>query len=144
MENIEIIEVSQVSDEFMESVARLLPQLTQKPVPSKEDLAEILTSPNTIVITACRERHIVGMLTLVLYRSPSALRARIEDVVVDQPFRGQGIGRAIIGHAMGLAARKKATTIDLTSNPTRKTANKLYESIGFKKHDTNIYRYRPT
>ena len=38
---------------------------------------------------------IVGMLTLVTFPLPSGLRARIEDVVVDQDARGQGVGTAL-------------------------------------------------
>ena len=39
-DNMEMIEVSKVTDELVESIARLLPQLTRKPIPDKETIAE--------------------------------------------------------------------------------------------------------
>ncbi len=141
MDSIRITQASQVTDDLIESIARLLPQLSPKPIPSKEALTEIVASPNTIIITACDETRIIAMLTLVLYRTPSGSRARIEDVVVDQASRGKGIAKAMIRYATDLAAQKNAATIDLTSEPNRKAANQLYQKIGFKKHDTNTYRF---
>ena len=141
MDSVHIIQVSQVTDELIESIARLLPQLSQKPIPSREDLTEIVASPNTIIITACDENCIIAMLTLVLYRTPSGSRARIEDVVVDQASRGKGIAKAMIRYAIDLATQKNALTIDLTSEPNRKAAIQLYQKIGFKRHETNTYRF---
>ena len=137
----EMIEVSKVTDELVKSIARLMPQLTQKPIPDKETLTEIVASKNNVLITACENGGVVGMLTLVLYRSPSALRSRIEDVVVDEPSRGKGIGKAMVCFAIEIAAQRNAFCVDLTSEPERKAANRLYKSIGFKKHETNVYRY---
>jgi hypothetical protein len=34
-------------------------------------------------------------------------------------------------------------TIDLTSRPSREAANHLYQTSGFVKRDTNVYRYDP-
>ena len=137
----EIIEVIEVSDGLVESMERLMPQLTQQPVPGKEELAEIIGCENSILVTACEGGGIVGMLMLVLYRTPSGLKGRIEDVVVDELSRGKGIGEAMVRYAIEIARQRKATCIDLTSNPKRKAAHKLYENIGFKKHETNVYRY---
>ena len=137
----EIIEVNQVTDELIESIAKLLPQLTQKPIPDKETIANIVACPTTILVTASENGAIVGMLTLVLYRTPSALRSRVEDVVVDEASRGKGIGQGLVRKAIDIARDKKAFNVDLTSEPNRKSAHRLYENIGFEKHETNVYRY---
>ncbi|HEG44303.1 MAG TPA: GNAT family N-acetyltransferase [Phycisphaerales bacterium] len=137
----EIIEVNQVTDELIESIAKLLPQLTKKPIPSRETITDIVACPTTILLSASENGSIIGMLTLVLYRTPSALRSRIEDVVVDEQSRGKGIGQALVRYAINIARDKKAFNVDLTSEPNRKSAHKLYENIGFKKHETNVYRY---
>jgi ribosomal protein S18 acetylase RimI-like enzyme len=44
---------------------------------------------------------------------------------------------AAVSHARAQGAR----TIDLTSNPTREAAHRLYEKAGFKIRDTRVYRY---
>lgn len=137
----EITEVIEVSDGLVESIAQLMPQFTDKPIPDKDKLAEIIACENSILITACQDGGVVGMLTLVLYRTPSGLKGRIEDVVVDELSRGKGIGEAMVRYAIEIAAQRKAACVDLTSNPKRKAAHKLYENTGFKKYKTNVYRH---
>lgn len=137
----QIIEVNTVTDELIESMARLIPQLTQKPLPTKDTLAEMLAAPSTTLITACENGRTIGMLTLVLYRTPTAQRARIDDVITDESSRGKGVGEAMIRYAIEIALKKKAVYVDLTSRPERKAANRLYERIGFKKYHTNVYHY---
>jgi hypothetical protein len=34
-----------------------------------------------------------------------------------------------------------SVTVDLTSRPAREDANRLYQALGFKQRDTNVYRY---
>jgi ribosomal protein S18 acetylase RimI-like enzyme len=89
------------------------------------------------------EGTIVGTLTLVLYRIPTGLRARIEDVVVDEAGRGQGVGEALTREAMRLAAEAGVRSVELTSHPTREAANRLYRRLGFEQRDTNVYVWRP-
>ena len=60
------------------------------------------------------------------------LRAQIEGVRTHKNFRGQGIGRALIEHAIRLAVEKNCRLVPLTSNKVRTDAVKFYEKIGFK------------
>ena len=87
------------------------------------------------------ENQIVGTLTLVLFRSPSGARGWIEDVIVDEEARGNGVGEALVDAAIDLARRSNARTLDLTSNPTREAANRLYVRCGFEQRTTNVYRF---
>jgi ribosomal protein S18 acetylase RimI-like enzyme len=83
------------------------------------------------------------MLTLVTVPLPSGLRARIEDVVVDQDARGQGVGTALTRAALDMAQQQGARSIDLTSRTSRVAANRLYQELGFQLRDSNAYRYQP-
>ena len=83
------------------------------------------------------------MLTLVTFPLPSGLRARIEDVVVDQDARGRGVGTALTMAALDLAQGQGARSIDLTSRASRVAANRLHQQLGFRLRDSNLYRYRP-
>jgi ribosomal protein S18 acetylase RimI-like enzyme len=87
------------------------------------------------------EGLIIGALTLVLFRTPTGSRAWIEDVVVDEAARGQGAGEALVAEATRLASESGARTVDLTSRPSREAANALYEKVGFRARETNVYRY---
>jgi ribosomal protein S18 acetylase RimI-like enzyme len=82
------------------------------------------------------------MLTLVVYRVPTGIRARIEDVVVDEAMRGKGIGEALMRHALHMAREAGADGVALTSNPRREAANRLYQRLGFHPWQTNLYFYK--
>jgi ribosomal protein S18 acetylase RimI-like enzyme len=82
------------------------------------------------------------MLSLVTFPLPTGPRARIEDVVVDQDARGQGVGTALVGAAVERARAAGARTVDLTSRTARVAANRLYEELGFRRRDASVYRYR--
>ena len=91
---VEIAEATEVTAELVEVFERLTPQLSSSnPPPSGEALAAIAGSDATRLLVAWADGVIVGSLTLVLVRIPTGLRAIIEDVVVDERSRGQGVGR---------------------------------------------------
>jgi ribosomal protein S18 acetylase RimI-like enzyme len=69
------------------------------------------------------------------------MRAWIEDVVVDEDARGQGVGAALTAEALTLARAAGARTVDLTSRPSRTPANRLYARMGFSLRETNVFRY---
>ena len=55
-------------------------------------------------------------------------------------MRGKGIGEKLTQFAIDYAVEQGFAEIDLTSNPTRVAANKLYQKLGFVLRETNIYR----
>ena len=138
-----IVEVArEVDDELVEAMARLIPQLSlSSSAPTTAMLAEIVASPTSRLLVARLEGRIVGSLTLVLFLIPTGLRAWIEDVVVDEVARGSGVGEALNRFALDEARRAGATTVDLTSRPSREAANRLYRRLGFVPRETNVYRY---
>ncbi len=138
----QVSEVTEVTDGLMDAFVRLIPQLSSSnPPPSREEVAEMVASEASIVFAAEHEGVIVGTLTLVLFRIPTGVRAWIEDVVVDGDARGLGVGRALNEAALDRAREAGATTVDLTSRPSREAANRLYQRIGFVQRSTNVYRY---
>ena len=140
---VSVSEAHAVDDELVDAFARLTPQLSRSnPAPTREQLDEIVRSDaSRLLVARGDDATIVGSLTLVLFRIPTAVRAWIEDVVVDEAARGQGIGEALNREALRIAAEAGAKTVDLTSRPSREAANRLYQRIGFKQRDTNVYRY---
>lgn len=140
---VKITEATEATADLVEAFERLTPQLSSSnPPPSAEALESIASSDATRLLIARSEDVIVGSLTLVLVRIPTGLRAIIEDVVVDEQVRGQGVGRALNEAALELARDAGAVTVDLTSRPSREAANRLYLRLGFEIRDTNVYRYR--
>ena len=136
--------VYKADNELLDAFQRLVPQLTKNnPAPTMEDLAALVRdSSSTLMIARDDSGVIVGALTLSVYRVPTGLRSIIEDVIVDEFARGQGIGESLMQYAINLALDKGAQNISLTSNPMRETANKLYLRVGFQKRETNVYQMK--
>jgi ribosomal protein S18 acetylase RimI-like enzyme len=141
---IEVEAVARVTDEVVEACRRLLPQLSESAAPvGAEELGRVVGHQGTTLFMARWEGGIVGMLTLVTFPLATGLRARIEDVVVDEAARGQGVATALTMVALGLAQRRGARSVDLTSRPSRLAANRLYRRLGFRLREANVYRYQP-
>lgn len=137
---VRISQVLEANEETVSAVNRLLPQLsTSARKLDISDLAEMLAA-DTALLTAHLDEDVVGTLTLVFYRIPTGLRARIEDVVVDEAARGHGVGRALTRAAVEAARSRGARTVDLTSRPTRVAANRLYQTEGFELRESSSYR----
>jgi ribosomal protein S18 acetylase RimI-like enzyme len=141
----EIFEATHLTDEIFTAMQRLIPQLSVSPPPTRQELQEIIASPSTVLFLARHpelDHQIAGAAVLVLFRIPTGLRARIEDVVVDERLRRRGIGEALTHAALDYARSAGAPWVDLTSNPARLAANHLYQRMGFEPRQTNMYRYK--
>jgi len=139
----EITEATEVDDELVSAMARLVRQLSRSaPEPTVAEVAEMVGSPASRLLVARPDGGgpIIGTLTLAVFRIPTGVRAWIEDVVVDEAGRSQGVGTALITAALRVAAEVGARTVDLTSRPSREAANRLYRSLGFVLRETNVYR----
>ena len=138
----EIYEAKEVTNELLEAFQRLIPQLSSSSQPpNRKELQDIINSQTIILFVAKDDGEVIGSLSLVFFRIPTGVRAWIEDVVVDESFRGRGIGKALIDAAIERALKLGINRIDLTSRPSRETANKLYQQVGFQLRQTNVYRY---
>jgi|SRR5215207_2840414 len=137
--------VSEVNGELIDALDRLIPQLSaHKKTPTGDELNALIKSwPSTLLIARYSDEKntIAGMLTLVVYPVPTGIRSIIEDVVVDQVMRRQGIAEALVERAIQIAREAGADGVSLTSNSQRAAANQLYQSMGFKRRETNAYFY---
>ena len=68
-------------------------------------LARIVESEASTLLIARSDGVITGTLTLVMFEIPTGMRAWIEDVVVDEAARGQGIGEALTVRRSGSPRR---------------------------------------
>jgi ribosomal protein S18 acetylase RimI-like enzyme len=139
---VQVEQLTEVTDEVVEAFARLLPQVSTSAVPlDRAALTEIAQSEAVTLLLARSGGHIIGSLSLAMFRVPSGIRAWIEDVVVDERARRQGTGRALVAEALRIAVAAGARTVDLTSRPVRMAAGNLYEQAGFVLRDTRVYRH---
>jgi ribosomal protein S18 acetylase RimI-like enzyme len=127
------------SPELQEATARLLPQLSPRTPPGRAALEELLADPQATLLAARSDGAIVGIAVVAVHRRLTHLTARLEDVVVDEHARGQGVGEALVGAAIDEARRRGAPEIELRTAPRREAANRLYPRLGFQRYDSNVY-----
>lgn len=84
--------------------------------------------------------RIVGMATLLERRQLMGFFGSIEDVVVDEAYRGQGIAERLNQCLIKKAKKLGMKHLELTSNPKRTAAHKLYDKLGYVDRDTRIRR----
>ena len=134
--------MSAASIDLLDAVQHLVGQLSSSAAkPGASDLEAIVESPATrLLVARDADDAVVGMLTLVLFRIPTGMRAWIEDVVVDERARGEGAGEALTREAIRIATESGARTVDLTSRREREAANRLYRKLGFNRRETTVYR----
>ena len=67
----------------------------------------------------------------------------IENVVVLQTMRGQGIGRLLLSHAEHLASEHRCTKLMLLSSASRETAHAFFRRCGFNSDAKHAFvKYR--
>lgn len=139
----EIERLTKLSDIVVHSLGDLMIQLAPDSAkPTREYLQQILDLPNVYLFVAKIDNCIIGTFTLILYNIPTGMKVSVEDVVVHSDMRGKKLGEQMILFALEYAYQiLNVKKIDLTSSPSRISANALYQKVGFKKRETNVYRY---
>ena len=141
MDGLEIFELKEVCNSYVEPVNRLLAQLSSSGACiDAEQLKALVECGASHLFLAKYKGEVVGMLTLGEYLAPTGRKMWIEDVVVDGAARGVSIGRAMVEHAIGYAKGLGYGALMLTSRPSRVAANNLYRSCEFEQKETNVYK----
>ena len=112
----------------------------QKHYPSEElDAAAYIANPDRVIYLAYQEDQIAGQVRLSRYWNRYAY---IEDIVVDPPFRRQGVGRALIEQAIAWAKASGCPGIMLETQNINTAACRLYARCGLYLggFDTCLYR----
>ncbi len=136
-----ISQATKATPQLANAFQRLIPQLNPASrVPNQADLQEVIDNKDTFLFIGTENDEIVGTISLVVYKIPTGNKAWIEDVIVDETARGKGYGRKLMLHAIEFAKSRGISKINLTSNPTRIAANRMYQQLGFEQYITNMYR----
>jgi len=81
--------------------------------------------------------HVVGSFALLIMDNIAHLGAKagvIEAVVVDPARQGEGVGRAMMAHAIAECRDRGCYKTSLSANLKREHAHAFYESLGFERH----------
>jgi ribosomal protein S18 acetylase RimI-like enzyme len=114
-----------------EHVQALLGLLSQDAVVRSED------APTYV---AASGERVVGMVTLCIFETLTGPKAYLDHLVVAPDCRRQGLGRALVRHAIEQAEAAGSSRIDLTANDRKEAGRALYASLGFEQRDTGSFR----
>jgi GNAT superfamily N-acetyltransferase len=135
--------VAEVTPQLHAALARLLSQLNAKlPVPTIKRLQRIIDDPAVTLLVAKEGDEIIGTSTVIVYSTPFWIKARLDEVVVDESARGKGIGEALVQACLEIGRERGAEVAELQSGrgPDRAAAHRLYERMGFKLRETDVFR----
>lgn len=123
------------------AVAFLILQLTQSIIEPKKLVTRIeglAYEQNCQWLVACRDEKVIGFGGLTWYSIPSkGVIAWVDELIVDEKFRRQGIAKALMRELLNIAMGKSIKIVKLTS--TGPPASNLYETLGFTKKDQEYF-----
>src|SRR5882762_2399984 len=106
--------VTEATQEVHEALARLLPQLNSRlPIPTMERLQAIVADPAVTLLLARDSEEILGTTTVIVYTTPFWIKARLDEVVVDESARGKGAGEALVSAALEVGRERGAQIAEL-------------------------------
>ena len=119
-------DIKQVIDIWTNSFSRNF----SKPVNPK-----YLSDPNSTTIVISIEDIIVGVASIHIIKKLTRILGIIEDVAVNEKYRGKGVGKKIVERLILIGKQKNCDKIVLNSSEEN---SKFYEKIGFKKKELQM------
>ena len=135
-------EVNTYTPQNLSDLDALMHELSASSFCNEELLKNALNDPNVHVYVIRDGGHIVATGTLCVKHTLEFAIADIESVVVSSRCRGKGFGRELMSAMIDAAKGLGVHHIQLTSNPARVAANRLYQKFGFVRYETNCYKMK--
>ena len=94
----------------------------------------ILDNPDCEVVVAEMDGEIIAMMDVDFRESffHGGLAMQVEDLIVDERFRRQGIGQRMVGLAEEIARRRDCTSIELNSDLYREETHRFWQAMGYQ------------
>jgi glucosamine-phosphate N-acetyltransferase len=132
-------QVRKCTNADFEQVASLLMQLWPG---KKQNLSKLrgaydraMASTSQRYFCAIDSGNVVGFCSVSMKNSlwEEGTLANLDELVVDDPFRGQGIGSALLDYVTDVARKAGCSRLELDSAFHRTEAHEFYERKGFEK-----------
>ena len=142
---IEIGPMTEYDGEVAEKLGILRRQLSVKYDGSpldRERLEEIMLSPYHDILLAVDDETVVGMVVVSVVMMTTRKNVYMEDLVVDEQYRGQGIGGDLLEAVKDWGRAKGCQRLEFTSTSreNKENAIRFYEAHGILLRDTGQYR----
>jgi phosphinothricin acetyltransferase len=88
-----------------------------------------VSDPSSITLVSVDNNTITGVASLYIIKKLTRTLGLIEDVAVNENYRGKGIGKKLVEKLIGIAADKKCDKTVLNSSEQN---SEFYKKIGFE------------
>lgn len=143
---IDVRVLEEATDSAFNDMCALLAQLhtgsSSTYAPDRSRFEQMVHDKNIAMVIAHDGDRIIGMAMLYSIVRVDEVSGIVDDVVVSDAYRGQGIATRIMEKLIETARERGLKHLDLTSRPSREAANHLYQKVGFQKRETNPYRLK--
>lgn len=101
-------------------------------------------SENGMLLGAWRDEQLLGYVCLYWHFTSlvPAETVLMNDLYVDEPARGQGVGRALIEASATIARERGAHHLEWATAPDNKTAQRLYDKTGAERSEWIEYELK--
>jgi len=124
----------------LERVRELVQQLDSTATVNERSLYKAVIDGH--VVKEYDGEKLIGLGWLFIRQTMLRKQAVVEDLIVDDAYRGRGLGRRIMSRLHDWAKENDVEMIELTTNPKREAANALYQKLNYKLHPTNHYLFK--
>ena len=104
-----------------------------------EDYTTFIDNPQKVIFFADVDGQPVGQIKMVPWWNKFAY---LEELTVDTPFRGKGVGHALLTRAIEWAKQQHFPGVTLETQDNNVPACMLYERCGFVLSGFDLYAYR--
>jgi len=101
----------------------------------KEINSTYLTDPSSITLVSVDSNTVTGVASLHIIKKLTRTLGLIEDVAVNENYRGKGIGKKLVEKLIGIASEKSCDKTVLNSSEKN---SEFYEKIGFQKNEIQM------
>jgi GNAT superfamily N-acetyltransferase len=133
------IHIRNSTSEDLYAVFSLLQQLWPNRQLNKELLGKAFLNSFDIeghnIRVACAGTEVIGLCALSIRNNLYAqgLLANIDELVIDEKYRGKGIGKLMLDDVTLIASKNNCAFLELESAFHREDAHRFYEKEGFEK-----------
>lgn len=119
------------------TIAALMTQLGYPSTPAQIEtrLTRMLEHPDYAAVVADADGEVVALVLIHLERGLEydAVYGRIMGLVIDERWRGRGLGRELMAYTERWCKDQGAERIVLTSANRRADAHKFYDALGYER-----------
>ena len=94
-----------------------------------------LSDPSSVTLVSVDNDTITGVASLHIIKKLTRTLGLIEDVAVNENYRGKGIGKKLVEKLIGIASEKGCDKTVLNSSEKN---SEFYEKIGFEKNEIQM------